>query len=76
MLAWAHCRASIGADPAYKPQQGCSRGHLAGGLAPSADVWQGLEARLFPDIARAEAPAPWWRRLPFWQNLSPGKVQL
>jgi anti-sigma-K factor RskA len=39
-------------------------------VPPSAAVWQGLEARLFPDTAPAQAPAAWWRRLPFWQGLS------
>jgi anti-sigma-K factor RskA len=35
-------------------------------VTPDAAVWQSLEARLFPAVAPAPEPAPWWRRLPFW----------
>lgn len=35
-------------------------------VAPSAQVWSRVEARLFP----AETPAPWWRRLGPWRALA------
>ena len=41
-------------------------------VAPPAQVWQGIEGRLFADraTARGEAPARWWQRLALWRGVS------
>jgi anti-sigma-K factor RskA len=41
-------------------------------VTPPAQVWQGIEGRLFADRAamRDTAPARWWQRLALWRGVS------
>ena len=39
-------------------------------VEPSAQVWRGIEQRLFPDTLASPAPMRWWQRLGPWRAFS------
>jgi anti-sigma-K factor RskA len=37
---------------------------------PPPRVWQGVQSKLWPQLATAAGPLPWWQRLAFWRGTS------
>jgi anti-sigma-K factor RskA len=37
---------------------------------PPLRVWQGVERKLWPQLAAAAQPLPWWQRVGFWRGTS------
>ena len=37
---------------------------------PPLRVWQGVERKLWPQLAASAKPLPWWQRVAFWRGTS------